>query len=273
VDIRAPARHALVMYEAEAARRGRTSEWVAAALARGDAVLHRAADAAELVDDLGETSRAALDAGSLRLVDPYVCFQQTDGLHWALRQLFEDMVRAAFDDGSPGVVLTHGAGALQVMAPEPAERLAFEHDLERLTALPGVRALCCYDLRSEQTDLLEAVAGLHHRDVEDVLWSVRLVADRLVVHGEIDADNAGRFGAALRVAASHGVGVVDLAGVSLLSAAGLRVFEGAADLLHRRGERLRLVGTSPSVHRALTAVPIVADGWADLAPAREPEGR
>ena len=260
------------MYQTDAARRSRTSASVAEALSRGDKVFHRDTSAAELVDDLGETARAALESRALELVDPHTCFQKTDGLHWALRQLFEEMIQAAFDGGHQRVVLTHGARALQVMSPEPAERLAFEHDVDRLTALPGVRALCCYDLQTEQTDVLEAVAGLHHRDVEDGLWSVRLLGNRLLVHGEIDADNAGRFGAVLRVAASHGVSVVDMTGVSVLSAAGLHVFEGAADLLRRRGERLLMVGTSPTVHRALAAVSVVAAGWVDLEPASEPEG-
>ncbi|HEV7649466.1 MAG TPA: MEDS domain-containing protein [Actinophytocola sp.] len=273
MDIEAPARHSLVMYQSDAVRRSRTAAWVADALARGDKVLHSAGDATELTGDLGTPARAALDSGGLEVVDPHICHQETDGLHWALRQLFEDMVRVAFDAGHPGVLLTHGAGALRVMAPEPAERLAYEHDLERLTALPGVRALCCYDLRTEQTDLLDAVAGLHHRAVEDVLWSARVAGDRLLVHGEIDAANAGRFGAVLRVAASHGLGVVDLAGVSVLSAAGLRVFEGAADLLARRGERLRLVGTSPALFQALTAVHGAAESWAEPAPAGEADGR
>lgn len=272
VDLQAPTRHSLVMYQSDALRRSRTSASVADALSRGDKVLHGAVDAGELVDDLGDTARAALESGALELLDPRTCFQETDGLHWALRQLMEEMIQVALGGGYLGVLFAHGAGALQVMSPEPAERLAFEHDLDRLTLLPGVRALCCYDLRTEQTDVLDAVAGLHHRDVEDALWSVRLVGNRLLVHGEIDADNAGRFGAVLRVAASHGVSVVDLRGVSVLSAAGLRVFEGAADLLRRRGERLRLAVSSPTVHRSLAAVSVVAEGWADLEPAREPDG-
>ncbi|MGH3880676.1 MAG: ANTAR domain-containing protein [Actinophytocola sp.] len=249
-------RHALVMHRSNAWQRSRIVSWVADALARGDKVLHRSADPAPRFDELGEAGQAARESGQLEIIDAARCQLETDGLHWALRELHENLVRAAFDGGYAGVALTADAHALHVLAPEPAERLAHEHDLDRLTALPGVRALCCYDLRVEQPDVLEAVAGVHHRNVEDVLWSVRLGPEHtLLVRGEIDADNAGRFAAALRVAAAHGVHTVDLAETVVLTSAGVRAFDGALDIVRRHGDRLRLVNIAPAVHQSLTVLP------------------
>jgi anti-anti-sigma factor len=251
VDGRLPDSHSLVMHQSSGWQRSRTEALVADAIARGDKVLHGTVDVTSPPAELGEAGRVARESGQLELVDARRSHEQTDGLHWALRQLHEEQIRQAFDAGYPGVLLTADDHALRVLAPEPAERLAYEHDLERLTALPGVRALCCYDLRVEQPDLLDAVAGLHYRAVEDVSWSARLVGGRLLVRGELDMDNAGRFGAALRVAAAHGVGTIDLAEVTMVSAAGIRAFDGAVDLLARRAVRLRLVNMTPMVRRAL----------------------
>jgi anti-anti-sigma regulatory factor len=253
------------MHRSNAWQRSRVVSWVADALARGDKVLHRSADPAPRFDELGEAGQAARESGQLEIIDAARCQLETDGLHWALRELHENLVHAAFDSGYPGVVLTADAHALHVLAPEPAERLAHEHDLDRLTALPGVRALCCYDLRVEQPDVLEAVAGVHHRSVEDVLWSARLgPGDTLLVRGEIDADNAGRFAAALGVAAGHGVHTVDLAETVVLSSAGVRAFDGALDIVRRHGDRLRLVNVSQAVHQSLTVLPFADEHSVEL---------
>ena len=260
VDALSPEPHSLVMYQSSAAQRRVTLYWVAEMLARGGKVLYRAADVATPLDELGAAGAAARDSGRLEIVDARRCHEQTDGRHWALRELHEDLLDRAHRDGYSDVLLAGDELALRVLAPEPAERLAFEHDLERLTHRFGVRALCCYDLRAEQTDLLQAAAGVHFRSVEDVGWAARLTGDRtLLVSGEIDADNAGRFGAALRGAATHDVHTVDLTEVTLVSAAGIRAFDDAADLLARRDHRLRLVNMSPAVARALTALG-VTDG-------------
>lgn len=254
-----------MLYQSRTRLRKWTAVLVADALAGRDKVLHRASDPAPLLRELGSAGATARASGQLDVIDPHRCHEQTDGLHWALRQLHEDMIRKAFDEGYPGVVLTADEHALRVMTPEPAERLAHEHDLERLTLLPGVRALCGYDLDGEQPDLLDAVAGLHYRGIDDALWSARLSGDRLLVRGEIDADNAGRFAAALRGAASHGVHTVDLAEVTVLSAAGVRAFDAAVELLRRRDERLRLVNGSPAINRALALLRVANDHRIELA--------
>jgi anti-anti-sigma regulatory factor len=242
----------LLTHRSSAWQRRRTVAWIAEALARGDKVLHRAVTAVRLEADLGERGRAALESGQLCVVDANTAYTQTGGLHRAVRDLHEDLVNSAFGEGYPGVVLTADERALRVIVPEPAERLAHEHDLQRLVGMPGVRALCCYDRRVEQHDLLEAVSAAHYRCVDDELWSVRVSGARMSVRGEIDADNAGRFGAALNAAVTHGVRTVDLAELTVLSAAGMRAFDAAVDLTEEHDEQLLLVNMTPTVRRAVT---------------------
>src|SRR6202008_621201 len=122
-------RHSLITHRSSAWMRSRNVAWIADALARGDKGLHRAVDAPESLDELGAVGLAARESGQLEVVDAHRCHEETDGAHWALRQLYEDMVRKAFEAGYAGVVLTADAQALRVLAPEPAERLAQEYDL------------------------------------------------------------------------------------------------------------------------------------------------
>jgi anti-anti-sigma factor len=270
VDAPSLEQHSLLMYQSSARQRSRTMSWMAEALTRGDKIFYRAADIAAPLDELGAAGNAARESGQLEVLDAQRCHEQTDGRHWALRELHEELLDRAHAEGYAGVLLAADEKALRVLTPEPAERLAFELDVERLTRRFGVRALCCYDLRVEQPDLLQAVAGVHFRSVEDVRWSARLTGERtLLLSGEIDADNAARFGAALRAAAAHDVRTVDLAQVTVISAAGIRAFDDAVDLLRRREHRLRLVNMSPSVRRALTVLGIADEDRVDLVAAPE----
>lgn len=254
-----PDRHALLTYRSQVSQRERTLAWIKDSLARGDKVVYRAVPPAGLADELGAVGRTASKTGQLEIVDAQRSFLETDGGHRSLRELHENLVRAAFDDGYRAVALAADAGALRVMAPEPAERLAHEHDLERLASLAGVRILCCHDLRAEQPDVLEALAGLHFRWTDDVLWSARLSGGRLLVRGEIDADNAGRFGATLRGAVAHGVRTVDLGGVTVFSASALRVFDDTVALIQNLDERLRLVNLRPTVHQVISTLRLTGE--------------
>jgi anti-anti-sigma regulatory factor len=253
MDTLSPERHALVLHRSSAWQHSRIMAWVTDALARGDKVLHRSADPAALLDALGRDGQAALAAGRLEIVDAHRSHTETDGLHRALSDLHEEQVRAAFDAGFSTVLLTADDEALRVMLPEPAELLEYENDLDRLAAMPGVRVLCCYDLRTERDDVLESTAATHYRSVDDTHWSARLSGDRLLLRGEIDVDNAGRVSAVLRAAAARGIQAVDLSEVTVLSAAGVRAFDDAVAVLRPGGDRLLLAGPSPTVRNALVA--------------------
>ena len=259
MDVLLPTRHSMVIHQSNAWQRSQTVAWMADALSRGDKVLHRAVDDAMLAG-LGSVAGTALDTGQLELVDAHQCHEETDGRHERLRDLHIDLIARARADGYPGVLLTADDLAPRLLTPDPVERLAHERDLEWLTSEPGVRVLCCYDVRVEHPELLDAVAGVHYRSVDDILWSARCAEGRLLVRGEIDADNAGRFGAVLTAAVADGVTTADLAEVTILSAAGSRAFETAVDVLRDRAERLRLVNASPTLYRALTLLRLGGDG-------------
>ncbi|HEY7593887.1 MAG TPA: MEDS domain-containing protein [Actinophytocola sp.] len=264
MDDGSPARHALVLHQSSLRHRENTVAWVVDALSRGDKVLHRAADPNRLVDAIGEVAGTAEDSGQLEIVDAHRARTMTDGLPRALHQMFEDLVGRAFDDGYREIVLTADEEAERIMVPEAGDRVAHEHDLDRLAMQPGVHVLCSYDLRVEQPDVVEAVVGVHHRCVDDVLWSARLSGERLLVRGEIDLSNAVRFGSALSAAAAHGVRTVDLREVTVLSAAGTRAFEVTAGFLRERGERLTLANMSPKVRLAAATLLVAGEQVVDV---------
>jgi anti-anti-sigma regulatory factor len=268
MDVGTPGRHALVLHQSNLRQREKTVAWVTDALSRGAKVLHQAADPDRLVHDLGEAAGTAEDSGQLEIVDAHRAHTMTDGVPRALHQMFEDLVSRAYDDGYRAVVLTADEDAVRVMVPEAGDRVAHEHGLDRLATLSGVSVFCSYDLRAEQPDVVEAVVGVHHRFVDDVLWSGRLAGDRLLVRGEIDVSNAVRLGAALSAAAAHGVRTVDLGGVTVLSAAGARAFEVTADFLRKRGERLTLAGMSPTIRLAAAALLVAGEQVVDVAEPR-----
>lgn len=259
-----PGRHALVLHQSSLRHRECAIAWVTGALARGAKVLHRAAEPGRLVRDLGEAAGTAAESGQLEIVAAHTAHTMTDGVPRALHQMFEDLVGRAMGDGYREVVLTADEDAVRIMVPEAGDRVAHEHDLDRLATLPGVGVCCSYDLRVEQPDVVESVVGVHFGCVDDILWSARLQDDRLVVRGEIDVSNAIRFGSALSAAAAHGVRTVDLGGVTALSAAGARAFEVTADFLGKRGERLRLTNMSPPVRRAVAALIAPGDRVVDV---------
>jgi anti-anti-sigma factor len=125
-----------------------------------------------------------------------------------------------------------------------------EHDIDRLVADQGVRALCRYPVR-EGGGVLHEILRLHCRDVIDDLWQATVVADSLPVRGEIEASNVDRFDMVVRAALTAGASTVDLSGVEFFSAAAVRALFGAADLLQQRGRPLVLLDPQISHVKAL----------------------
>jgi anti-anti-sigma factor len=119
-----------------------------------------------------------------------------------------------------------------------------------LVADQGVRALCRYPVRNGQ-GVLQEVLRLHCRDVVDDLWQATVVADRLLVRGEIEASNVDRFDMVVRAAVTAGASTVDLSGVEFFSAAAVRALFGAADLLQQRGRPLVLLDPQVNHVKAL----------------------
>lgn len=72
------------------------------------------------------------------------------------------------------------------------------------------------------------------------------------VHGEIDADNCGDFGASLlEDTASTPTLVVDLAGLTFIDSSGIGELLKVSEAARCRGQDLRFREPSPTVHRVL----------------------
>jgi anti-anti-sigma regulatory factor len=114
----------------------------------------------------------------------------------------------------------------------------------------AAKANPCASLR-EGGGVLHEILRLHYRDVVDDLWQDTIIADRLLVRGEIEASNVDRFDVVVRAAVTAGASTVDLSGVEFFSAAAVRALFGAADLLHQRDRPLVLLDPQVSHVKAL----------------------
>jgi anti-anti-sigma factor len=148
------------------------------------------------------------------------------------------------------VAITRDEDALRALVRDDVELIAHERDVDRLVADQGVRALCRYSVR-DGGDVLHEILRLHYRDVVDDLWQATVVANRLLVRGEIEVSNVDRFDVVVRAAVAAGASTVDLSGVEFFSAAAVRALFAAADLLQQRGRPLVLLDPQISHVKAL----------------------
>jgi len=175
---------------------------------------------------------------------------ESGGRAQRLYELYLGQVRRAGRDGFPGVAITGDERAFRALVRDDVELIAHERDIDRLVADQGVRALCRYPVR-DVGGVLHEILRLHCRDVVDDLWQATVVADRLLVRGEIEASNVDRFDVVVRAAVTAGASTVDLSGVEFFSAAAVRALFGAADLLQQRGRPLILHDPQVSHVKAL----------------------
>ena len=133
-------------------------------------------------------------------------------------ELYLGQVRRAGRDGFPGVAMPGTNVSFVRWFGMTLELIAHERDIDQLVADQGVRALCRYPVRDGR-DVLHEILRLHYRDVVDDLWQATVVADRLLVRGEIEASNVDRFEVVVRAAVTAGASTVDLSGVEFFSAA------------------------------------------------------
>lgn len=266
----AAAPHPLMIYRSEQQQRSQAARWIAEALSQGDKVFYKhnftdtsSDPAAQWLAEAG-IDPAVLESGQLELVDAERLHADTGGWHRALRDDHVERVQRAYREGYPQVAFTGDGAALHTIAPRAAELVAHERDLDRLTHDFRVRALCRYHSEREDLGLLTQMLDLHHRSVEDGLWGALRNAGRLIVSGEIDINNADRFATVLHSAVADGARKVDLAAVTLLSAAGVAILTEVADVLHEAGERLAVVGASPTTVRVLSLLGVVDHPGLDL---------
>jgi anti-anti-sigma factor len=260
------------LHQSNARQQRHTEAWIADALAHGEKVFYKDQSTAHrgesVIDELVGVGAAARASGQLEIIDARQCHADTRGEHQALFQLNMALVQRARHEGYPGVAMAVNEAARHVIAPDPEQLLAHERDLDRLTTEPGVRALCCYDLRTEEPGLLAQLAGVHYHGVDDVYWASEEWIGKLVVRGEIDLSNVDRFAAVLQAATADSVRIIDLAGVKFLSVAGSAALARVAEVLRGGGEQLVLVNVPPVVMRLLSVVDFTRRTGAEVFPAQ-----
>jgi anti-anti-sigma factor len=249
--------HTIVVFTCRSRHEDVLTAWLADAVGRGEKVLvlrPPGEDASALDRSLaaaGLDPSRVVRSGQVEMLDSARWRAESGGRAEGLYELYLGQVRRAGRDGFPGVAITQDERALRALVRGDFELIAHERDIDRLVADRGVRALCRYPAR-DGGELLHEILRLHHRDVVDDLWQATVVADRLLVRGEIDASNVDRFDVVVRAAVTAGPSTVDLSGVEFFSAAAVRALFGAADLLHERGRPLVLHDPQVSQVKALT---------------------
>jgi MEDS: MEthanogen/methylotroph, DcmR Sensory domain len=248
--------HTIVVFTRRSRHEAVLGAWLAEAVRRGDKVLvlHAPGEDAPLLDRAlaaaGLDPRGVVGSGQLEVLDTARWRAESSGRAQRLYELYLGQVRRAARDGFPGVAITRDERGLRALVRDDVELIAHEHDIERLVADRGVRALCRYPVRDGGA-VLHEILGLHYRDVVDDLWQATVIADRLLVRCEIEASNVDRFDVVVRAAVTAGASTVDLSGVEFFAAAAVRALFGAADLIHQRGRRLILLDPQISHVKAL----------------------
>jgi anti-anti-sigma factor len=248
--------HTIVVFTRRTLHEAVLSAWLADALGRGEKVLVLGApgeDASMLDRSLAAVGLdpSVVGSGQLEVLDTPRWRAASGGEAERLYELYLGQVRRARRDGFPGVAITGDERGLRALVRDDVELIAHERDIDRLVADQNVRAaLCRYPVR-DGGGVLHEILRLHYRDVVDDLWRAAVVADRLLVRGEIEASNVDRFDVVVRAAVTAGASAVDLSGVEFFAAAAVRVLFGAADLIHQRGRRLILLDPQVSHVKAL----------------------
>jgi anti-anti-sigma factor len=248
--------HTIVVFTRRSRHEAVFSAWLADAVGRGKRVLVLRApgEDSSLLDRLlaaaGLDPSGVIGSGQLEVLDSTRWRAASGGRAEGLYELYLGQVRRAGRDGFPGVAMTGDERQFRALVRDELELIAHERDIDQLVADQGVQALCRYPVR-DGGGVLHEILRLHYRDVVDDLWQATVVANRLLVRGEIEASNADRFEVVVRAAVTAGASTVDLSGVEFFSAAAIRALFGAADLLQQRGRPLVLLDPQISHVKAL----------------------
>jgi anti-anti-sigma regulatory factor len=248
--------HTIVVFTRRSRHEVVLGAWLADAVGRGEKVLVLRApgEDASLLDR--SLSAAGLDpsgvvgSGQVEVLDFARWRAESGGRAERLYELYLGQVRRAGRDGFSGVVMTGDERGFRALVRDDVELVAHERDIDRLASDQGVRALCRYPVR-DGGDVLHKILQLHYRDVVDDLWQATVVANRLLVRGDIEASNVNRFDVVVRAAVTAGALTVDFSGVEFFSAAAVRALFGAADLLQQRDRPLVLLDPQVSHVKAL----------------------
>ena len=248
--------HTMVVFARRSRHEAVLGAWLADAVRRREKVLvlRDPGDDASLLDRslaaAGLDPSGVVGSGQVEVLDIAWWRARSGGEAARLYELYLGQVRRAGRDGFPGVAMTGDERGFRAVVRDDVELIAHEGEIDRLVADQGVRALCRYPVRDGE-GVLHEILRLHYRHVVDDLWQASVVADRLLVQGEIEASNVDRFDVVVRAAVTAGASTVDLSGVEFFSAAAVRTLFGAANLLQQLGRPLVLLDPQVSHVKAL----------------------
>jgi anti-anti-sigma regulatory factor len=255
--------HTIVVFARRSRHEAVLGAWLADAVGRGEKVLVLRAPGEDVsvldhsLAAVGLDLNGVVASGQLEVLGSARWRAESGGRAERLYELYLGQVRRADRDGFPGVAMTGDERGFRALVRDDVELVAHEHDIDRLVADQGVRALCRYPVR-DGGDVLHQILQLHYRDVVDDLWQATVIANRLLVQGEIEASNVERFDMVVRAAVTAGASTVDLSGAEFFCAAAVRALFGAADLLQQRGRSLVLLDPQVS-HVKVLALEFLAE--------------
>lgn len=252
--------HAALVYLNATRATQRVQAWTDEHLHRGYQVIRKDARRNPTLPDPPEVEH-------INAVDLY---HATGGRPAALLDWHHALLDHALATGYAGVAVSCDGPALRVIAPDPTAMLAHERDLTALTALAPLSVLCRYDVQEGNTAQLTELIRAHSPVVDDVSFSARRHYGQLSLTGEFDMSNAIRLGAVLDAALAEGIRVVDIAGVTFLSAGALRILAQAGDTLAATGDVLILNSPTPMVQRIITLLRLTASGSVTVADRQRP---
>lgn len=246
-------RHTLLLHSTRQRGELALAKWLRAAVDRGNKVLMKHADAAASLHRILPASGLdsdVLESGQVNLLDAEAMGRRCGGHHERLYELHVELAEQAEQQGYTGLATTADGPALRALTRDTTELVEHERDIERLVALRQVHALCRYHPNADAR-LLPAALQIHHRDVDDDIWTATVFHDQLWIRGEVDASNADRLVQVLSASITDGPPVINLSELDFCAVAGVRAFLEAADALYP-GRELVLVGVSPLLTKTFT---------------------
>ena len=201
--------HTMVVYDVRSGHRdAAVARWIAGALGRREKVLYEVAPG-EDPERVLRTSRTrfgedAVASGQLEVLEAVGLQAESGGAAEGLGEVHRARLREARAQGWAGLAVAGGGAVLGAVSDAEAIGLVHERAITRVVVEDGMSALCCFST-GEAPNLVHAMLGSHHEDVEDELWAAEVAGDRLRLRGEVDASNADRLVPVLLGAVAAGI--------------------------------------------------------------------
>lgn len=260
--------HALLAAPIEDLRAG-TASWVGRELAAGSKVYYKGwlegstnPEHHWIVGPWGAPGgREAIGSGQLEFLDYPTVIERCGGTNEGLFRLQLDEVEQAFDEGWGTVAMTQETSYRPMLdAAEATQFAGQERAFDLIASRWPVNTLCQLSLHDERDTAVWESMAVHHRDLQSLQWSARILEDRWYLSGELDVHVAREFGAAVHGALRSAWRFperpdleVDLAAVSFLDTACAQIMMLAARSAARY-QRMILRRVPPLVREVIEVV-------------------